>query len=49
MIIHTILVGVTTLLMLLEPLIARLVKKINTSIEVEGSGDIGNIEISDED
>lgn len=47
--VHTVLVGVTTLLMLLEPLIARLVKKINTSIEVEGSGNIGNIEIADED
>ena len=29
--------------------IAKLLKKINTSIEVEGSGDIANIDISAED
>ena len=46
---HIILVGVTTALALLEPLIAKLLKKINTSIEVEGSGDIANIDIADED
>ena len=46
---HIILVGVTILLVLLEPVIAKLLKKINTSIEVETSGDIGNIDIADED
>lgn len=46
---HMILIGVTILLVLLEPIIAKLLKKINTSIEVEVSGDIGNIDIVDED
>ena len=47
--VHMILIGVTILLVLLEPIIAKLLKKINTSIEVEVSGDIGNIDIVDED
>lgn len=47
--IHVILVGITTVLMLLEPVLAKLLKKINTSIDVEGSGDIGTIEIADEE
>lgn len=46
---NIILIGVTILLVLLEPVIAKLLKKINTSIEVETSGDIGNIDIADED
>lgn len=46
---HIILIIVTIVLMLLEPVIAMLVKKINTSIEVEGSGDIETIDISDEE
>lgn len=46
---HIILIGITIVLVLGEPLIAKLVRKINTSIEVEGSGDIGVIEISDEE
>lgn len=47
--IHVILVGVTIVCVLLEPVFAKLFKKINTSIDVEGSGDIQNIDISDED
>ena len=47
--IHVILVGITTVLMLLEPVLSKLLKKINTSIDVEGSGDIGTIEIADEE
>jgi len=47
--IHLILVGVTIVCVLLEPVFAKLFKKINTSIDVEGSGDIQNIDISDED
>lgn len=47
--IHVILIGITTVLMLLEPVLAKLLKKINTSIDVEGSGDIGTIEIADEE
>ena len=47
--VHVILVGVTIVCVLLEPVFAKLFKKINTSIDVEGSGDIQNIDISDED
>jgi hypothetical protein len=47
--IHVILVGLTIVCVLLEPVFAKLFKKINTSIDVEGSGDIQNIDISDED
>ena len=47
--IHVILVGVTIVCVLLEPVFAKLFKKINTSIDVESSGDIQNIDISDED
>lgn len=46
---HIILIVITTVLALLEPVIAKLLKKINTSIDVAGSGDIENIEISDEE
>ncbi len=47
--IHIILICVTIALVLLEPVIAKLLKKIKTSVEVEGSGDIGSIDISDEE
>ncbi len=47
--IHIVLLGITTVLVLLEPVIAKLLKKINTSVEVEGSGNIGNIDIAGED
>jgi hypothetical protein len=47
--INIILVGVTIVCMLLEPVFAKLLKKIKTSIDVEGSGDIANIDIADED
>lgn len=47
--INIVLVAITVALVILEPVIAKLLKKINTSIEVEGSGDIANIDISAED
>lgn len=47
--VHIILIIVTILLVLLEPVFAKLFKKINTSIEVEGSGNIENIDIADEE
>ncbi len=47
--INIILVAVTILLVLTEPLYAKLIKKIKTSIEVESSGDIEAIDISGED
>ena len=47
--VHIILVAVTIICVVLEPVFAKLFKKINTSIDVEGSGDIQNIDISAED
>lgn len=47
--INIVLIAITIGCVLLEPVIAKLLKKINTSIEVEGSGDIGAIDISAED
>ena len=46
---NIILVAVTVVCAILEPLFAKLLKKINTSIDVEENGDIGNIDIADED
>lgn len=47
--VHIVLVIVTILFVLLEPVFAMLFKKINTSIEVEGSGNIENIDIAEEE
>ncbi len=47
--VHIVLVIITILFVLLEPLFAMLFKKINTSIEVESSGDIENIDIAEEE
>ena len=47
--VHIILVIVTILFVLLEPLFAKLLKKINTSIEIEAGDDIENIDIADEE
>lgn len=47
--IHIILTAVTILLVVLEPLLAKLIKKINTSIEVEDTGEIAQIDIVDEE
>ena len=41
-------IGITAALVVLEPVYAKLLKKIKTSIEVEGSGDIDNIDISED-
>jgi hypothetical protein len=46
---NVILVAVTVICVLLEPVFAKLFKKINTSIDVEGSGDIQSIDISAEE
>ena len=40
---------VSAVLIVTEPLYAKLLKKINTSIEVEDNGDLGAIELSDEE
>lgn len=48
-VINIVLIAITLLLVLIEPLLAKLLKKIKTSINVEGSGDIGAIDIADEE
>lgn len=47
--INIILVALTIVCVLLEPVFAKLLKKIKTSIDVEGSGDIEAIDISGEE
>lgn len=46
---HIYLIGATVVLVVLEPLIAKLIKKIKTSIEIEGGENIDSIDISGED
>ncbi|MDE6639202.1 MAG: hypothetical protein K2K63_01580 [Acetatifactor sp.] len=46
---HIILVGVCAVLLATLPVYAKLLKKINTSIDVEGNGDMEVIDISGED
>lgn len=46
---HIILVGVCAVLLGTLPLYAKLLRKINTSIDVEGNGDMDVIDISGED
>lgn len=45
--VYIILVGVTAALVALMPLYSKLLKKINTSVEIEYSDDMGEIEISE--
>ena len=40
---------VSAVLIVTEPIYAKLLKKINTSVEVEDNGDLGAIELSDEE
>jgi hypothetical protein len=46
--VHMVLVGLTIAFVILEPLFAKLLKKINTSIEVEDNGTIDNIELTED-
>ena len=46
---HIIFVIVTMIITILEPLIAKLLRKINTSIDVEDNGSIESIDITDEE
>lgn len=46
---HIVLTVLTIILVILEPVFAKLFKKIKTSIEVEGSGNIGEIDIAEEE
>ena len=47
--VHKVLMVVSAVLVALLPVYSKLLRKINTSIDVEGSGDIGTIEIADEE
>ena len=47
--IHIVTTIITMVCVVLEPVFAKLLKKINTSIEVEGNGELAAIDISDED
>ena len=42
-----VLIGVTAVLVLTLPVYSKLIRKINTSVEVEGNADMGKIEISE--
>ena len=46
---HIVLEGIGVALVLLMPVYTKLLRKINTSITVEGNGDLGVIDISGED
>ena len=46
---HIITTIVSAVLIVLEPVYAKLLKKINTSIEVEDNGNLGAIDLSDEE
>ena len=46
---HIVFVVVTLALALLEPVFAQLLKKINTSIQIEEGKSIGSLELSDEE
>lgn len=45
---HIVLVAITIGCVILEPLFAKLLKKINTSVDVEDNGEIGNIELTED-
>lgn len=49
MIVHIVTVALTAICVVLEPVFAKLLKKINTSINVEDNGEIAQIDISEED
>lgn len=46
---HIIWIVITMVCVVMEPVFAKLLKKINTSIDVEDNGELENIDISDED
>ena len=49
MIIHIVMMSLTTISVLLEPVFAKLLKRVNTSINIEDNGEIATIDISEED
>jgi len=46
---HVVATVVSAVLIVIEPIYAKLLKKINTSVEIEDNGDLGAIELSDEE
>lgn len=49
MIVHIVTIVITMVCVVLEPVFAKLLKKINTSVEIEANAEITGIDISDED
>jgi hypothetical protein len=48
MALHMLLIAITGVFVILEPLFAKIIRKINTSIEVEGNGEMASIELTEE-
>lgn len=48
MIVHMVFIGITSVFVVLEPLFAKLLRKINTSVEVEDNGEIGSIDLTED-
>lgn len=46
---HVVTTIITMVAVVVEPFYAKLIKKINTSVEVEDNGELGDIDLSDED
>ena len=44
---HVVLIGITAALVVLLPVYSKLLRKINTSVDVEDNGDMGEIELND--
>ncbi len=47
--IHMVTIVITMVCVVLEPVFAKLLKKINTSIDVEGNGDLGDIDFGEDE
>ena len=48
MIAHIVAMALTSIVVVLEPVLAKLLKKINTSVDVEDNGEIATIDITEE-
>jgi len=49
MIVHIVTIVITMVCVVLEPVFAKMLKKINTSVEIEANAEISDIDISDEE
>ena len=45
--VHVVLIGVSAALVLLLPIYSKLLRKINTSVNIEDNGEMGEIELND--